>query len=304
MKMIDVHAHVFESLKGYGGKGEMTAIGGGLGRWASGEVCKMVPPELGEKEFTYDTAYRLLKDNGVEKAVLLQGSYYGFQNEYAAEAVRAHPDMFLAAGTFDPFSMHADAVYDRLTKELGIRVLKFETSSGAGLMSYHPCFSIAETFAPIAEKCAANGQTLVLDLGSPGMSSFQPEGVRALAERFPELHIVVCHLLAPRINDGEALKRALATLDLDNVFFDLAAVPFNVMPEQYPYPTGLGFIKAAKEIVGVQKLMWGTDIPSVLWYDSYSNLRDYLMESNVLSPEEKQAVFHDNALRSFPFHDI
>ena len=299
MKYFDAHAHVFEALKGYSGKGEMTALGGGKGAWATGEVCKMIPPALGEDAFTYDTAYQLLKDNDVEKAVLLQGSYYGFQNDYVSKAVNAHPDMFIGAGTFDPFAMYAEKLYDRLTHELGFRVLKFETSSGCGLMSYHDAFSVREVFSPIAEKCAKNGQILVLDIGSPGMGSFQPDGVREIADRYPELRVVVCHLLAPTRKDGEALKVALELLARDNIYFDLSAVPFNVQPEKYPYPTGLEFIACAKNIVGYDKLMWGTDIPSVLWYDTYANLRDYLMNSDVFTDAEKQAVFHDTASRVF-----
>ena len=149
MKYFDAHAHVFEALKGYSGKGEMTALGGGKGAWATGEICKMIPPALGEDAFTYDTAYQLLKDNDVEKAVLLQGSYYGFQNDYVSKAVNAHPDMFIGAGTFDPFAMYAEKLYDRLTHELGFRVLKFETSAGCGLMSYHDTFSVREVFSPL-----------------------------------------------------------------------------------------------------------------------------------------------------------
>ena len=61
----------------------------------------------------------------------------------------------------------------------------------------------------------------------------------------------------------------METLALPNIYFDLAAVPFNVQPETYPFPTGLAFIKSAKDIVGVDKLMWGTDVPSVLIQNSY-----------------------------------
>lgn len=88
MKRIDCHVHIFEVLKGFNGKGEMRPIGGGLARWADGEVVRMLPPELGDKSFAVDTCYQLLKRNGVEKAVLLQGSFYGFHNEYVAEAVK------------------------------------------------------------------------------------------------------------------------------------------------------------------------------------------------------------------------
>ena len=46
--------------------------------------------------------------------------------------------------------------------------MKFETSSGGGFMSYHHPFDIGGIFLPIAKKCEANGQVMVMDIGSPG----------------------------------------------------------------------------------------------------------------------------------------
>lgn len=299
MRRIDCHVHIFEVLKGFNGKGEMRPIGGGLARWADGEVVRMLPPELGDKTFAVDTCYQLLKRNGVEKAVLLQGSFYGFHNEYVAEAVKKYPDMFIGAGTFDPFGKYADRIYDRLTNELGMKAMKFETSTGCGFMSYHRDFDIAEVFGKVAKKAAENGQTLVLDVGSPGMSSFQPEAIRKLAQENPELRIVVCHLLAPTLRDEEALKKSLEMLRFDNVYFDISAVPFNVQPETYPYPTGIRYIREACGIVGYDKLLWGTDIPSVLCYDSYQHLADYF--TGEFTEEELQAIFYGNARKAYSF---
>lgn len=60
-----------------------------------GDVVEMIPPHLGEDAFTYETCYKFLKEKDVEKAVLLQGSFYGFANEYVAEAIKTYPDMFI-----------------------------------------------------------------------------------------------------------------------------------------------------------------------------------------------------------------
>lgn len=306
MRKIDAHVHVFGALKGFRGEGDLYPLGNGRARWANGQVVDMIPPELGDKEFEVDTCYRLLKDKGVDKAVLLQGSFYGIDNEYTAMAVRKYPDMFIGAGSFDPFARYSEQIYDRLTKELGFRILKFETSTGGGFMSYHPTFDIAEIFSPIAEKCVQNKQVLVLDLGSPGMTSFQPEAVRRLSERYPEIKIVVCHLFAAVQEDAkgdrfEYFKKSLDMLALPNVYFDLAAVPFNVWPERYPYPTGLRFVKEAKKSVGAEKLIWGTDIPSVLFRGSYDELTDYLLQSGFFTERELEQIFYKNALEVYPF---
>ena len=299
MKILDAHTHVFEYLSSFRGEGEIRAIGGGKARWANGQIVEMIPPELGDKGFEVETLVKVLKENQVEKAVLLQGSFYGFHNEYVAEAVHKYPEVFLGAGTFDPFARYADQIYERLTHELGFRVIKFETSTGGGLMSYHEAYDLFEVFDPILEKMEKNGQVLVLDIGSPGMTSYQPEAVARLAKKYPKVHMIICHLLAPTLKDEEALREGLNILKADNIWFDLAAVPFNVKPEKYPYPTGQKYIAMAKEIVGAEKLIWGTDVPSVLVHDSYQNLLNFVSESGIFTEEELKGVLYENAILAY-----
>ena len=301
MRIIDAHVHIFENLQGFNGNGELRAIGNGLGRYANGEVVKMIPPELGDRAFTAETCYKFLREQGVEKAVLLQGSFYGFQNEYVVEAAEKYPDMFLPIGTFDPFGKDATKIYERLTKELRVKGLKFEVSTGCGIMSYHKEFDIYTMFKSVAKECYKNDQTLVLDFGSPGMTSFQPQSVAKLADENPDLRIVVCHLIAAKRDDAEELKRALEVLNKENVYFDLAAVPYNIFPEEYPYPSALRYIKYAKNIVGTEKLIWGTDLPSVLYYSSYQELYKYLLETDFLTAEELDEIFYQNALKAYRF---
>lgn len=302
MKKIDAHTHVFDYIKGYGRKGELYAIGDGKARWATGEEISMIPPGMGDKSFTGDTLVSLLKENDVEKAVLLQGSFYGFQNEYTYEIAKKYPDLFLAAGTLDPFCKEKNQILNRLLYEFQFPIIKFETSSGGGLMGFHHDFIIDREFEEIFDQIASEKRTLVLDIGSPTMGSFQPEAIARVTKRYPDMHIIICHLLAPTLQDEKLLVDALKILKRDNLWFDLAAVPWNVAPETYPYPSGQHFISLAKEIVGYEKLIWGTDVPSVLTKESYSNLSQYIIESDVFNEKELEAVFYHNAMEAYPFH--
>lgn len=301
MRKIDTHVHIFPNLQGFHGKGELVPAGGGMGRWATGEEVRMIPEGLGESSFTAERCYEFLKENHVEKAVLLQGNYYGYQNEYICQAARTYPDMFLAAGIFDPLTPYANRIYERLTEEMGMKVLKFEVSTINGLMTYHKAFDLEEVFAPVAEKCAVHGQMMVFDIGGSDTVSFQPEQIAKLADRYPEVNFVVCHLLMPAPKAGEIWKKSLELLRKDNVYFDLAALPYNVNPEIYPYPTAAGLTAAARDIVGVEHIMWGTDLPSVVCYDTYTHLSDYLEISGIFTKEELDLIYYQNALRVYPF---
>ncbi len=297
MKLIDAHAHVIERIAGFGRKGELRAIGNGRARWANGDEIQLIPAELGDREFTGETLLSIMDRYGVEKAVLLQGSFYGFQNEYTYEMAEKYPERFIAAGTLDPFCKEKDSLLERLLNVMKLKIIKFEVSSGGGLMGYHEDFAIdGEIFDDIFSIVAKRRGTLVLDIGSPGMASFQVEAVYNIAKKYPEMKIVICHLLAPTLNDTLELKNGLETLKLDNVWFDLAAVPWNLAPETYPYHTGRKYIKMARDIVGAEKLIWGTDVPSVLTREKYTNLIEYITSADIFSDAELGKVFYDNAM--------
>jgi len=300
MMIIDAHAHVVEHIAGFGRRGELRPLGMGRARWGDGTELQLIPPELGDREFLAPTLVGLMDENHVEKAVLLQGSFYGFQNEYAREVAGRYPGRFAAAGTFDPYCADREALLNRLLGDFQLKILKFEVSSGAGLMSYHSPFALEGPLMDgIWEAMAAAGATLVLDIGSPGMASFQPRAVATIARKFPQLRIVLCHLLAPTLNDGPALRGALDELALDNLWFDLAAVPWNVAPESYPYPTACEFVGMARSRLGAGKLLWGSDVPCVLTRDTYRHLIDYLIQGKVFTDQELEAVYRTNALELF-----
>lgn len=301
MKIIDAHAHVLERIAGFGPKGELRPIGNGRARWASGDEIHMIPDGMGECEFTCETLISLMDKHKIEKAVLLQGSFYGFQNEYTYEAAKKYPNRFIASGTFDPFCKEKDKLLERLLNKMKLKVFKFETSSRGGLMGYHNDFAIdGEVFDDIFSQVAKTGSTLVLDIGSPGMGSFQAGAVYNVARKYPDMRIILCHLLAPTLRDVSELKNSLEIIKLENIWFDLAAIPWNVAPEQYPYNTGREFIRIAKEIVGAQKLIWGSDVPSVLTREKYENLINYITSGNIFTENELEAVFYNNAITAYP----
>ena len=301
MKLIDAHTHVFEQLCGFGPRGELRSIGGGKARWANGDEIEMIPPGMGESAFKAETLAGLLKENHVERAVLLQGSFYGFQNEYVMESAKRYPDLFVPAATCDPFCKEAKNLLKHFLYDQGFHIIKFELSSGGGLMGYHSDFRIdGDVLKELFAMIAGAGATLVLDIGSPGMPSFQPDGVVAIAKQYPQMKILVCHLLAPTLKDRQVLEESLKILALPNVWFDLAAIPWNVFPEAYPYPTGQSYVNMAKEIVGAEKLVWGTDAPSPLTRETYENLWRYLYEGKMFSESEFERIVYSNAKDVYP----
>jgi predicted TIM-barrel fold metal-dependent hydrolase len=300
MKIIDAHAHLAQCIAGFGSQGELRAVGGGDAVYPTGRRIALIPECLGEYDVRPERVLELMDREGVERAVLLQGNYLGFQNEITAQAVAGFPERFAGAATYDPFCRERDGIRDRLFGELGFRIVKFEVSTGSGLMSYHedipldgPLMDEAYAYA------AARDHVFVIDIGKPGSPSSQVEALRRAILRYPGMRFVVCHLLAPGMADEAYMREGLARLNLPNVWFDLASLPSGCRPEAYPYPTARRYVGIAKGIVGADRLLFGSDLPSTLRRDSYAHLRDYLLESDALSDGEKELVFRRNALEVY-----
>lgn len=134
-----------------------------------------------------------------------------------------------------------------------------------------------------------------MDVGDPTMPSHQPEALAKIADSFPGLKLVVCHLLAPMEERKAEWRKSLELLRKNNVWFDLAALPKIVATDSYPYPRVHELIREAKELVGADRLMWGTDAPFAAVLDTYEHLTDYLEKQEIFTEEELEGFYYKNA---------
>ncbi len=300
MKIIDAHAHIAQYIAGFTSRGELRAAGGGKAVYATGEVFQMFPPEMGDIGVTPEALLKVMDENNVEKAVLLQGNFLGFQNEYTYQAIKKYPARFTGAATYDPFCIKAEELKRRLFEELGFKAVKFELSNGSGLMANRPPVYldgkiINDCFAYAGEK----GLTVVLDIGRPRNACWQVDALSSAIKKYPHVTFVICHLLAPQREDNELLKSALQKLVAPNIYFDISSLAHNQQPESYPYPTAIKHLKVAKEAVGADKLMFGTDMPMNLTHDSYAHLKDYVIDSGIFTQNELSDIFYNTAQKVY-----
>lgn len=300
MKIIDAHAHVAQYIAGFTSRGELRAVGCGKAQYSTGEIFQMFPPELGDIGVSPESLLKVMDLNGVEKAVLLQGNFLGFQNEYTYEAVKKYPDRFTGAATYDPFCVKVDEIRRRLFDGLQFKTVKFELSNGSGLMANRPPVDLdGEVMNGCYAYAREKGLTVVLDIGRPHNPCWQVDAVASAVKKYPQVTFVICHLLAPQRDDKEIFTEAIKKLAIKNVYFDIAALSHNQKPESYPYPTAVEYLKIAKNIVGADRIMFGSDMPCTLTRDSYAHIKDYIVNSGVFDKKELKAVFYDTANRIF-----
>ncbi len=299
--VIDAHAHVIEHIAGLGRKGESRAVGNGMARWIDGEEVQLIPRSWGDDSFTHDTLIQVMDQHGVSRAVLMRGSYYGFCNDYTSEAQKKHPDRLYGMGTFDPFSCEAPAVMRSLIRGHHFLGFKFEISRSFGLMGYHPELRLdQDPMTRIWEFSQEQHVVVSLDLGTFGEPSLQIEAMRRIASRYSGIRFVIEHLFYPGPGHFEEVRSALHVLSgFANVFFTIASIPNSTMPEAYPFPSASRYAGIARDVVGVDRILWGSDLPSVAVKATYRQLIDYVAESGQFTDDELRKIYAENAIRVY-----
>ena len=291
--IIDSHAHIFSTLSGFGADGELKPLDKGRAIWSTGEVIQLLPPSFEKTEFPASELIKIMDASNIDKAVLLQGGFLGFDNIGISNAVKQYPNRLSGALTIDPFCRNQEKILKNLLS-LGLNAFKFEVSTGCGLMGSHHTFKLdGELMYLIYKKLYGKIKTIAFDLGSLGDDSHQIDAIKKIAEDFRDFNIVICHLLSPRRNQHENLKKELNLLCKDNIYFDTAALFWKTRPEKYPFPVAREYLKIAKSIVGVEHLMWGSDAPSTLVYVDINDQINYA--DDLFTSSEKEYYYYKTA---------
>ena len=299
MKKIDAHAHLIGNICGIGARGELRPLGNGYAQYTNGDVIRLIPEGYGDKELTPETLIKVLNENDVEQAVCLQGNYAGFQNLYTFDAMKKYPNILYGAATYDPFFGLKNQIIDNLFNNLGFKIIKMEVSNGSGLMANHGTVDLdGEIMHEVYKMANDKKLTFVLDIGRPGNNCYQVDNVRKVCLKYPNMNFVICHLTAPQHNQMDLLKENMTKLNLANVYFDIAALPNNTK-QPYPFIEAQEYIRCAIDIVGSDKIIWGSDFPAAMNYCSYKESYDYIENSELFTKEEKENILYNNAKRVY-----
>ena len=99
--VIDAHAHIFPRAWDLNAAGPTR----GCERIRIGDnLLQLLPPFQEETVFTVEMLIKHMDWAGVDKAILIQGPFYGECNAYASEAITQYPDRLIGAFYFDPWA--------------------------------------------------------------------------------------------------------------------------------------------------------------------------------------------------------
>ena len=118
---------------------------------------------------------------------------------------------------------------------------------------------------------------------------------------FPDLRIAIGHF-AMVTRDGWLEQIKLAKNK--NVYIESGGITWLFNGEFYPYPSAIKAINEAAELVGYEKLMWGSDYPRTMTAITYKMSLDFIEKTTEISEENKALILGENARKFYGFGDI
>ena len=147
-------------------------------------------------------------------------------------------------------------------------------------------------------RAAAEDKFIGLDLAD---GDTQVASLREMIQQYPEVRMAIGHFgMVTRPNWLEQIKLARHK----NVFVESGGITWLFNREFYPYPSAVRAILEARDICGMEKLMWGSDYPRTMTAITYRMSWDFVDKSPLLTAGEKRLFFHDNAETFYRFHDL
>jgi L-fuconolactonase len=237
--------------------------------------------------------------NVIAGAAVQYNTAYKTDNRYLFKIRGDHPERIKAVAILNANDSSTPDNLRRMVERAGVTGLRLVGYSVAdGSFDFLTSASALETWAE-AERL---GIALVLMIRLRAEESPQPALTRIgeLASKYSKLPIVLDHCCWPEVSpssDAVGFTPAHhALVHNSNVFLKVTSLNFGRLRRE-GVDAGR-FIRAAADLFGAGRLMWGSDFGNTL--TEYSLLtKDARQSGELLNDGERRAYFHDTAARLF-----
>ena len=275
--IIDAHAHLWKKQFGLVNGKPVFDVGGGKSNFG-GEIKQMMPPYMTDGENTAERFFSNMDYAGVSGAVITQEYIDGNQDEYL---LSCKSDRIKICALYEEKPLSDISGFD------GIKIC-------AGRLTDKNLLNHLEPFRVADE----NGKFISIDLAD---GDLQTEEMHEIARMFPDLKIAVGHFgMVTRENWLEQIKLARNK----NVFIESGGITWLFNSEFYPYSSAVRAINEAAELVGFNKLMWGSDYPRTMTAITYKMSLDFVEKATEISEENKRLFLGENAVKFYGFKEL
>jgi predicted TIM-barrel fold metal-dependent hydrolase len=275
--IIDAHAHLWKKQNGIVNGKPVYDVGGGKSDFG-GEIRQMMPPYMTDGENSVERFLANMDYAGVSGAVITQEYIDGNQDGYLLEC---KSDRIKICALYEEKTLGDVSGFD------GIKIC-------AGRLADKNLLNHLEPFRTAND----NGKFISIDLAD---GDEQTEMMQKIIGMFPDLRIAIGHFgMVTRENWLEQIKLAKNK----NVFIESGGITWLFNAEFYPYSSAVKAINEAADLVGFEKLMWGSDYPRTMTAITYKMSLDFIEKTTEISEENKKLILGENARKFYAFADI
>lgn len=290
IKIVDAHAHLWlQQYAEVGGK-RVRQLSRGRADFL-GEERQMLPPFMIDGRNSAEVFLSNMDYAQVSAAVITQEYIDGNQNAYLRDVQERYPERFICCGMCDydrpGYLEEARRLFDRGFRALAIPAhrLPLEGSRRVWLNSGE----MLDMFRLMEERDIILSITL-----APG--SLQVKEMEDVIAACPDLKIAIGHF--GMVTEPE-WQHQIMLASHDNVMIESGGITWLFNSEFYPFRGAVDAIREAALLVGMDKLMWGSDYPRTITAITYRMSYDFILKSDRLTQEEKRLFLGENARRFY-----
>ncbi len=249
--------------------------------------------------FTPEELFKHCRPSGVDRIVLIQMSFYRFDNAYMLDMMKLHRGVFAGVAAIDPHAERPDDEMRRLLKSdvRGFRIYGGFWKAGRRGDQHSGDWLSAPGYERMFRAAADTGQSICGLIDPPDLAAFD-----AMCRKFPAASVVVDHMCRIGV-DGEIRDADVAALcnlaKHKNARVKISAF-YALGKKKPPHDDLAPMIRRLFDAYGPERLMWASDCPFQVdnekYDDSIALVRDRL---DYLSAGDREWLLRKTAERTF-----
>lgn len=260
-----------------------------------GEVRQMVPPFMTDGVNSAEIFLSNMDYARVSAAVITQEFIDGIQNEYLEEVASRYPNRFFVCGMCEfrkpGFFIQAKELIARGFKAIKIPAHRLLLKEGRVMLN-------SEEMMQMFHYMEDRDVILSIDLADGATQVAEMEDI---IRECPRLKIAIGHFgMVTRPDWEEQIRLARHP----HVMIESGGITWLFNDEFYPFGGAVKAIRRAAELVGMEKLMWGSDYPRTITAITYRMSYDFITKSSELTEDEKRLFLGENARRFYGLTDL
>lgn len=285
MKIIDAHSHLWLHQDTVVDNMPIRTTKNGRSLFMGSEV-QMLPPFMIDGKNSAEVFLSNMDYAQVSAAVVVQEIIDGCQDEYLSEVQKKYGNRFICCG------LAVDS--DSILRQVESSSFKAVAIPGHRLNVPLNSDEMVSAFKAMEKK----GMILSMCLGDDAAQIAQMDEV---IKECPNLRVAIGHF---GMVTTPSWKQQIMLARHKNVMVESGGITWLYNSEFYPYPSAIKAIKEAADMVGIDKLMWGSDYPRTITAITYKMSYDFVVKSTELTEKEKQMFLGENAISFYGFTDL